>query len=158
LHVIFTGWAWKFPMFQGWLVPYPNLQGTWTGIVESTWLDPASGQPKPPIPIVFVIKQSFYSVSCVMVSEESPSYSNTAQISTEEASGILQLSYNYTNRPKATIRDRSEIHDGAAILRVILKPKRMLEGDYWTSRKTTGDIRLVFESRKLTASFVHRNH
>ncbi len=153
LHLIFTTWAWRLPVFLGWLVPYPDLQETWTGTVESTWEDPETGQRKPPIPLVLVIKQSFSSVSCVMHSGESSSYSNAAQISTDDESGVLRLSYNYTNRPKATIRERSEIHDGAAILRIILEPRRALEGEYWTSRKTTGDIRLTFKSRELAAGF-----
>ncbi len=153
LLLVFTTWLWRLPLFQGWLVPYPDLEGTWTGTLESTWVDPGTGQRKAPLPIVLVIKQSFSTLGCVMYSEESTSFSNAAQISTDDEDGILRLSYNYTNRPNASVRDRSEIHDGAAILRVITGTRRALEGEYWTSRKTTGDMRLSFRSRKLTASF-----
>ncbi len=88
-----------------------------------------------------------------MYSAESSSWSNTAQISEDDDSGTLRLSYNYTNRPKAAIRERSEIHDGAAILRIIKAPTLTLEGEYWTSRKTTGDMRLIFKSRKISDGF-----
>ena len=33
------------------------------------------------------------------------------------------MSYNYTNFPKASVRERSPIHDGAAILKVIDEPE-----------------------------------
>ncbi len=153
LHLVFTSWVWRLPIFQSWLVPYPDLQGTWTGTADSTWVDPATGQRKPPIPVLLVIKQSFSAINCTMYSEETSSYSNAAQISTDDKSGVLRLSYNYTSRPKAGVRERSEIHDGAAILRVITKPQRALEGEYWTSRKTTGDMRVIFESKELAAAF-----
>lgn len=153
LLLAFTTWAWRLRFLQGWLVPYPDLEGTWEGTLESTWVDPTTGLRKPAIPIVLVIKQSFSSISCTMHTQESTSFSNAAQISTDDESGIVRLSYNYTNRPKATVRDRSEIHDGAAILRIVTEPQRALEGEYWTSRKTTGDMRLTFKSRKLASGF-----
>lgn len=153
LLLAFTTWAWRLRFLKGWLVPYPELEGTWEGTLESTWVDPRTGQRKPSIPILLVIKQSFSAISCVMHSKESMSYSNAAQISTDDESGIVRLSYNYTNRPKATVRDRSEIQDGAAILRIVTEPQRALEGEYWTSRKTTGDMRLTFKSRKLASGF-----
>lgn len=53
---------------------------------------------------------------------------------------------------KANVRDRSEIHDGAAILKVVIDQEKRLEGEYWTSRKTTGDLSVKFISRKLAES------
>ena len=87
------------------------------------------------------------------MTEESSSYSTTADINIAANSEDLYLVYNYTNRPKATTRDRSEIHDGAAILKIINKPDRCLEGEYWTSRKTRGDMMLAFESKDLAEKF-----
>lgn len=28
----FVKWGWKFSIFRGWLVPFPNLNGTWAGL------------------------------------------------------------------------------------------------------------------------------
>ena len=148
LSYIFTKWLWKVPLLQGWLVPFPNLQGTWPGEIRSTWRDPKTDQSLPPIPVILVIKQSFLSISCAMHTRESDSYSHAAQISQDE-DGTLRLSFNYTNRPRATARDRIAIHDGAAILRIVGGPNPLLEGEYWTSRRTTGDISLRFGSRAL---------
>ena len=88
-----------------------------------------------------------------MFTMESESFSRAAQIAIEEETGSLSLSYNYTNRSKATIRHRSPIHDGAADLRIVSVPSRMLEGEYWTGRCTTGQIKLTFRSRTLLESY-----
>ena len=148
LSYIFTKWLWRLPLLQGWLVPFPDLEGTWQGEIRSTWRDPKSDQQLPPLPVILVIKQSFLSISCAMHAIESDSYSTAAQFSQDD-DGTLRLSFNYTNRPKATVRDRIAIHDGAAILRIVGRRRRTLEGEYWTSRRTTGDISLKFSSREL---------
>jgi hypothetical protein len=151
--LLFTKWLWRMRFLQGWLVPFPDLQGTWEGELKSTWKNPATGHGIPPMPAALVIKQSFSSISCVLFTPESDSYSTTAQINRDDDSGILRLSYNYTNRPKATLRHRSEIHDGAALLRIVSSPDRKLEGEYWTSRCTTGDMIFKFRSREMVQGF-----
>jgi len=153
ITLLFTKWAWKWRIFRGWLVPLPNLQGTWKGNLHSTWIDPVTGQKIAPKNIVLVIRQTFSSISCVVFTDESDSYSTTAQINQDDESGIFRISYNYINRPRSAVRDRSEIHDGAAILKIVSSPKRKLEGEYWTSRKTTGDISVEFVSDKLAQAF-----
>jgi hypothetical protein len=150
LVLAFTKWAWRLPIFKGWLVPFPDLQGTWKGILKSTWIDPNTSQKITDKNVTLVIKQTFSNISCVMYTDESDSFSNTAQINEDDDSGIFRLSYNYTNRSKANVRDRSAIHDGATILKIIIEPEKSLEGEYWTSRKTTGDISVKFISKKLS--------
>lgn len=151
--LIFTKWAWRLPIFKNWLVPFPDLQGTWKGTLESTWIDPGTGQKIPAKAVTLVIRQTFSTVSCRIYTDESDSYSTTAQINEDDESGVFRLSYNYTNRSRANVRERSEIHDGAAILKVVSEPEKKLEGEYWTSRKTTGDISVKFISRDLAQGF-----
>jgi len=153
LYLIFVTWIWRLPILQGWLVTFPDLQGTWQGTLSTTWQHPGTDKTAPPIPIILVIKQSFDSISCVLYTQESISYSNAALLSEEEESGLKKLSYVYTNTPELNARGRSPIHDGAAILRIISTPKRSLKGEYWTNRKTTGEIELTFRSRKLLENF-----
>jgi hypothetical protein len=149
---IFTKWLWRLKMFSGWIVPFPDLQGTWKGELKSTWKD-ASGQRIPAISVVLVIRQTFSSVSCTVFTKESESYSTAAQIVRDEESGTIRLDYNYTNRPKAIIRERSAIHDGAARLRVVTVPSLRMEGEYWTSRCTSGDVAVSFQGRELADSY-----
>jgi hypothetical protein len=153
LHLLFTSWAWRLPFFQGWLVPLPDLQGTWAGTAQTTWADPTTGQSTPPFPVLLVIRQSFSSVSCVLYSKESSSFSTAAQIIGEEDGLPPRLIFTYSNRPRAAARERSQMHDGAAVLRIVEGPPRVLEGDYWTDRKTTGDLGLLFRSRALSDHF-----
>lgn len=153
IALIFTKLAWRLSIFKGWLVPFPDLEGTWEGSLESTWIDPTSGQRVSAKPVTLVIKQSFSNISCVMYTDESDSYSTTAQIIEDDESGLFRLSYNYINRPRANVRDQSAIHDGATILKILLEPEKKLEGEYWTSRKTTGDISVGFVSKELAQQF-----
>jgi hypothetical protein len=151
--LIFVKHLWRLRVFQGWIIKVPDLQGTWRGKLSSDWINPASNQRLAPIPVILVIRQTFLSISCTMITKESTSYSTTADILYVGNNEELCLTYNYTNRPKALLRDRSAIHDGAAILKLSCKPELTLEGEFWTNRKTRGDISLKFESRQLSERF-----
>lgn len=153
IGVLFTKWIWRWNLLQGWLIKIPDLQGTWRGELKSDWINPETGKGIDPIPVVLVIRQTFLTIKCTLMTKESTSYSTTADINVVPNGEDLYLTYNYTNRPKATIRDRSAIHDGASILKIIQKPNRCLEGEYWTSRKTRGDMTLSFENKNLAEKF-----
>jgi hypothetical protein len=153
LHFAFTRWAWRWPVFRGWLVPFPDLQGTWSGELKTTWRDPVSGQTLGPIPVTVCIRQTFSSLSVVMFTAESMSYSMAASLSEADDSGLKRLSYTYTNTPRVGVRERSIVHDGAAVLRIVNGPIRRLEGEYWTNRKSTGDLRLTYKSAQLAERF-----
>jgi len=153
ISFVFTKWLWRWRIFKDWLVRFPDLEGTWNGELQSTWINPETKKGIPPLRMILVIRQTFSSISCTMFTKESESYSRAAQIAVEEDTGSISLSYNYTNRSKATIRHRSPIHDGAAHLKIVTVPSRMLEGEYWTGRCTTGQMKLHFSSRQLLESF-----
>jgi hypothetical protein len=148
LYLLFEKWGWRLSVFHPWLVPHPDLEGTWDGEVRSTWTNPETGTGVAPIPSKLVIKHNFASISCVLLTGESQSYSVTAQINEDDDSDVLQLSYVYTNKPRARVRFRSEIHDGAAILTIKEEDGLLLDGEYWTSRKTTGEMTFKRVSRK----------
>ena len=153
LHFIFTKWGWKIPILQGWLVPFPNLQGTWKGMLQTTWIDPKTEQVPPPIPIIMVIRQTFSSISLTMYTKESNSRSSAAQLIEIENSQGKEIRFTYHNVPKATIRDRSAIHEGAATLRIISDKEMKLQGEYWTNRKSTGEMSLSFHTEQLLEAF-----
>ncbi len=153
IGIIFTKWLWRWRLLQGWLIKIPDLQGTWKGELKSDWVNPETGKRTGSIPMILVIRQTFSSIKCTLMTKESTSYSTTADVNVVPGGEDLFLTYNYTNRSKAIVRDRSEIHDGASILKIIKKPEMRLEGEYWTSRKTIGDISLKFESKDLVEKF-----
>lgn len=146
---LFVKWIWKCRLLYGWLVPFPNLNGTWQGIIKSNWVNPDTGETIPPIPAILTIKQSFTSISCVMRTEEMTSYSFVSGFEIDKDNQILRLVYSYNGIPKQTVRDRSSQHYGTMLFDIINNNgKRELMGDYWTGRGTVGTVELVFWKKK----------
>jgi hypothetical protein len=154
--IFFSRWMWRWPLWRGWLVKIPDLQGTWKGQLVSDWVNPETGKRIEPITMFLVIRQTLFSVKVTLMTKESTSYSTTADINIVSAGEDLYLNYNYTNRPKVTIRDRSAMHDGAAILKIITSPQKCLEGEYWTSRKTRGEIKVEYLTKDLVEQFLEQ--
>jgi len=150
--IIFVRWVWRWHPLQNWLIKIPDLQGTWRGELRSDWVDPKTQKGIRPIPAMLVIKQNFSKIDCLLMTKESESYAVSANFNLAP-NGDLYLAYSYTNRPKANLRGRSPMHDGAALVKVIRKPTLMLEGEYWTNRKTKGEMTLRFESRECAEQF-----
>lgn len=153
LWLIFTKWLWKLNVFQNWLIVEPIIEGTWEGTLLTTWVDPETGKSPEGIPFVLTIIQTFYSLSCSIYTKESTSTSYSAKIYHDDNAGTKYFIYTYTNKPKASVRDRSEFHDGTAKLRIIGGCQNKMEGDYWTTRKSTGDMELKFLNKKLVSSY-----
>ena len=136
------GWRWR--VFQGWLVPFPDLNGTWQGNIQTTWQDPKTGKIPGPIPVTLSIKQTFARVSCVMRTTEMTSRSYLADFWLDSEEQVRKLGYSYTSKPSPLLADRSQPHDGSMVFDIIGKPVERLKGVYWTSRKTTGEVTLTF--------------
>jgi hypothetical protein len=47
------------------------------------------------------------------------------------------------------VTDRSPTHDGTIVFSIIGKPVKKLSGHYWTSRKTTGKIELIYRCKEI---------
>lgn len=150
--LIFDIWAWKLPLFRGWLVKRPILHGTWKTELQSDWKDPATGEGIGPIYCFTVVRQSASKLSIRLITRESKSETVSAAI--EECSdGTFDINYSYRNRPKSEYRHRSEVHYGAMLLHAdVLTPIR-LEGEYWTDRKTTGSVILTEPLSSTCGSF-----
>jgi hypothetical protein len=139
---LFVRWGWKAKVLQGWFVRIPAIDGRWSGSLQSTWLDPATGQGIPDVPVEVEIKQTFDSVTCKVRSGEMTSQSTCAEF-TEDPDGTVRLVYTYVSVPRSTVRDRSPMHYGTAMLTLATQGSDSLEGAYWTDRKTTGQMHLV---------------
>ncbi len=134
---LFVSWAWKWKIFQDWLVPFPCLSGKWDGEIVSTY-----NSENRSIPVNVVIKHQFFNIQIKVKTGESNSISTCGSFDIDEDRGLKQLIYSYQNNPKATVRERSEIHYGTTRLE-INDDANILEGEYWTSRKTIGDMKLT---------------
>jgi len=140
LAMAFELWLWKLPFLNGWLVKRPVLTGTWRAELRSNWKD-AGGASIPPIEGYAVIRQTFLNLSLRLLTKES----NSHLIGTEivcSVDGLYCLAGVYRNEPRYDDRSHSSIHYGAVWLRVINTPENMLEGHYWTDRRTAGEMKL----------------
>ena len=150
---IFVKWGWRWKRLQGWLVPFPDLNGTWQGTIQTTWKNKETGETPGPIPTILSIKQSFTQMSCVMRTEEMQSHSYIEGFKLDKDAQIRQLAYSYTSKPRPTVTERSAPHDGAIVIDIMGKPVDKLKGRYWTERKTTGEISLTFREKDLLDDF-----
>lgn len=149
LVALFIKWGWRCRWFRGWLVPFPDLSGTWVGNIYSDWKDPKTGAKPAPIPVMLTVSQSYFHISCVMRTGEMESSSYAEGFLIDNDRQVKKLAYSYASRPRLSLSDRSVPHDGAAVLQIIEKPNRKLSGRYWTERLTKGEIILEFHSDEL---------
>ena len=137
--IIFIKWGWKWKVFYPWLVPFPNLSGEWEGHIKSNW----KGSEIKEISTEVNIHQTFFNVQVKVKTGESRSYSIGASFDIDQDRGSQQLFYSYLNTPKSSVRERSEIHYGSTLLIFEGFNVTKMEGEYWTSRETTGEITLI---------------
>lgn len=142
----FTKWGWRWKRLQGWLVPFPDLNGTWEGSLQTSWRV-EQGKTPGPIPVILTIKQSFLHISCVMRTAEMESHSYVEGFCIDSDRQVRLLCYSYTSRPKVSLRDRSTPHDGTILFKILGEPANKLDGEYWTQRKTTGTVALTFRTK-----------
>lgn len=145
---VFVKWLWRWRPLQGWLVPFPDLNGTWQGHIQTTWKDSKDNTPSP-IPTILTIKQTFLRTSCVMRTAEMESHSYVEGFCIDDDAQIRRLCYCYTSKPRSALRDRSTPHDGTMLFNIVGNPVRKLEGEYWTQRHTTGTVTLTFRTEQL---------
>ncbi|UZE09618.1 hypothetical protein [Pseudomonas sp. B21-053] len=146
---LFIKWGWKFKVFRGWLVPFPNLNGSWVGFIYSDWTNPETGAKPPPIPVMLTVNQSFFHISCMMRTSEMESSSYSEGFIIDPDRQIKSVAYIFTSKPRLSLNERSIPHDGAAVFQIIEKPKQKLVGRYWTERLTKGEIILQYHSKEL---------
>jgi hypothetical protein len=137
----FEKWFWKWRIFRGRLVPFPDISGQWNGEVRSTAIDPATGTPVPMIPVTATFNQSLSHLSMVVFTPESRSDSITAKIDCSQH-GRIQISALYLNVPLPQVAHNSPKHYGAVLLDIESLEGRRMSGPYWTDRKSTGELKL----------------
>lgn len=146
---LFIKWGWRWALFQKWLVPFPNLNGTWQGYMLTVSIAGGSESRVLAIPTILTVRQTFGNISCVMKTSEMTSYSFSEGFMIDREKQVRQLVYSYTSKPRPMVEERSKAHDGTAVFGIIGMPTKKLEGRYWTDRKTTGEIVLEFRGKKL---------
>ncbi len=147
-YLVFTTWLWRWNCLKGWLIPFPDLNGTWQGHIQTNWKDD-EGKTPGLIPTILTIKQSFGRMSCVMRTGEMESHSYLEGFCIDKDAQVRRLCYSYTSKPKSSLRERSTPHDGTILFNIIGAPVHKLKGEYWTQRWTTGMVTLTFRTKEL---------
>ncbi len=75
---------------------------------------------------------------------EMTSRSLVASFILDDENQLKRLFYSYDSNPKQTVKERSPQHCGTMSFDIIEKPEKKLIGEYWTGRKTTGNIEMTF--------------
>lgn len=144
---------WKWPIFRGWLVRRPHVQGTWRVHLQSNWIDPHTGEQAVPIDCVMTIRQTFSTLSLRLYTEESSSFLLAGKL-IEQDDGVFQIAGVYQNNPSVHLRgQRSEIHHGALLLEIMGDPPKSLRGHYWTDRATKGSLDLTERRTQLVSTY-----
>lgn len=130
----FNKWAWKWRCLR-WTHSMPVLANKYKGELISDYDDVKR-------PVTISINQTFLTVAVQLKTDESSSRSLTASF--YELQNVRYLIYTYQNDPRAEIQERSPMHYGTAMLDV--SNTMLLEGNYYTGRKSRGSMRFKAES------------
>lgn len=132
LVVLYEKWIWRINPFE----KTPKLHKKYTGIIKSSY-DGSTREAS------LEIKQTLTSISVILITDESTS--NSLMASIDSIMGEEQLTYCFLNRPNSVNREKSQIHFGTAIFS--LRHPDKLVGQYYTDRKTIGDMEFAADVR-----------
>jgi hypothetical protein len=143
LYLAYERFAWRWAWVRR-LTGVPMLDGTWRGVLATTFVRPGTEEPIPPKPAFLVVRQSGNQVHVGMLTDEMVSVSDQASL-TRGADSRWTMRWTYRSDPLQTHRLDSPAHRGAAELRVPIQGGDRMLGSYFTERRTTGD--LTFDER-----------
>jgi len=131
-------WIWAWPLVRR-ATGKPNLNGTWRGELRSDFM--RDGKKIAPIPTVIRVKQTNSQLWVTLFTGESSSVTEMSEL-VKEADERWRLTFVYTNKPRAEVRSRSDQHQGVCEL-YITGLDDSLTGNYFTGRKTTGEMKFT---------------
>lgn len=138
IFLLYDRYIWKWPivrMFTG----KPVITGTWRGTVRSDYLAPGKSRPLPPIAAVIRIEQTDSKVYVTLFTSESQSVSELGRV-VKEPDGRWRIIWQYVNSPRPPVRHRSNVHQGVCDVYISGKHGEALTGQYYTNRKTVGEV------------------
>jgi len=127
--ILYEKWGWKIDP----TIKIPKLYKKYKGVLEYNH-NGKLGMKN----IEVYVSQSLFRINIQLVTDEIASSTITSNIVQENGNYVLY--YTYITNPKSKFSDENPIQYGTSRF-IIDEPKR-LNGTYWTSRKTIGDIYL----------------
>lgn len=127
---LYEKWLWRFNPFE----KTPKLSKQYVGILKSNYDQRERTA-------TLKIRQTLSSIHVTLITDQSKSESISASI--EDVLGETRLVYCYINTPRSEFRAQSQIHYGTASFSI--QNSLVLEGQYYTDRATTGDMKFKVE-------------
>ena len=146
LGAAFEFLLWRWSWLHGWFVKRPDLRGTWRVELQSDCIDPATNVGAPLIVCYMGVAQTLSALQMHLMTPESESWFIAERISPSPSGVGYQVAGVYTNKPQTYLRGaRSEMHLGGVLLDTHGPTNRpdTLTGEYWTDRKTKGQMTLT---------------
>lgn len=145
----YFSYGWKWPLLNS-IFYRPDLNGTWSGELISDWKS-ENGDSIPPITFYIVIRQSFLRIHFTTFTKSFVGTSYSETFSLKKHTGLKNVSYLYR---KDTSQNNCEVlHEGATELRLIEAESKILQGKYWSNKKTNGSIKVTWVSKQHLDSF-----
>lgn len=129
---------------RGWRAQWLHPRWVSTPVVIGTWrgtLTHCGDEDAPIEKVVYLtVRQTLTTASIRLLSDESTS-EQVAGGPAKTESGYPAIAYTYRNKPRIGLRHAtSNIHYGGALVEIVGEPATGLAGDYWTERKTKGEL------------------
>ncbi|MER2165813.1 hypothetical protein [Stenotrophomonas sp.] len=140
LPLIGMNLTWKWPRLAR-LANRPIVHGLWWGEIKPIY----QGEAIPPIPIAFVIRQQYASLSIQSFTSSIPADSTIEVFERSEKSTDVYLKYVYHMTREANAENKATVGYGRLRLE---RAGQELGGSYWTNSPTSGQIRLKFVTRE----------
>lgn len=140
-------WLWRQPGIRR-FAHRPHIEGLWKGTIQPTAesVIPPGGN-RGPIPIILVVRQSFWSLHIRLYTSESASDSRAVFWNRHPGASVDQMSFLYDNLPRPSERARSTAHRGSCTFDTQSFQPQQIRGDYFTDRYTQGQIILQLVDR-----------
>ena len=134
---------WKYPWLSK-LLGRRMVHGLWWGELYSDYVKNPGDPPLPPIPIAFVIRQTYLTLSIKSYTSALPGESMLETLHAHPVTGDANLRYAYQMIRRANAENKATLGYGDLVLGG--KDKELL-GNYWTNSPSTGYIRLTLLTR-----------
>ena len=138
----FDNWLWRWQFLRVMrLISVPDLRGTWTGTVASSYTGFEKTQS-----VTVTVEQTWTKIVVRLNAAESRSWSLTASILTNAPEGLV-LTYLFDNDPEAESASAMQRFRGTTVL--VRTAADRLEGYYYTGRgrETHGSLKLCRQLR-----------
>jgi SMODS-associating 2TM, beta-strand rich effector domain len=134
--------VWVSSRLERWL-GRQRVHGVWWGTIESDYVS-ADGNVTGKIPIAFVIRQTYLTLSIQSYTERLPARSTMETLYKDAKTTDTMLSYVFEMRRTAQAENKITVGHGQL---TVEDGGKTLSGDYWTNSPTQGHIRLSLVKR-----------